>query len=475
MIRSGVYPDALKHAIITPIPKGGDVCDVSKFRPVSLLPTIDKLFEKLLHNQMIRFMEKNKLFDQYQYGFREGRGCQNAIAKLFHKISLATDSNKSVLLVSFDISKAFDSVNISILLSKLQSTGFRGNSLSLLRSFLTNRTQTTKFKEALSESGIIGKGVPQGSNLGPLLFNIMINDLQSLQTYAFMTKFADDLLLVLELEKIERNESVNSLKLVHDLSLLENYYKMNDLSLNCMKSRYLIIGGVSDMEIEAVLDGREIQKCDNLKYLGIDIDASFRLESHVDKLARNLVIGINALKHLKRELNLNALMNFYNAHFNSHISYYSFVLLRAKSTDIDRLQILQNKAIKIIYGLPFRFPTTDLYTRVTENVLTVIGIIYLSTIVMVWKCIKSDDLSLPPVTRLRNIARNKNLVLPKVSKKDLRRDITHSGCKLYNQLPNDIKDTSCFKEFKVKVRKFILLRTESLLREEQFAELNFHL
>ncbi|KAG5666625.1 hypothetical protein PVAND_014641 [Polypedilum vanderplanki] len=468
MISEGTYPNGLKTSLIVPIHKGDNKSNINNYRPISLLPCVDKIFEKIMFGQMSNWMEKNCLHDRFQYGFRERKGCQEAIAMALNVINRAIDENKSVAIISFDIAKAFDNVNLKILMRKLYFLGFRSLAYDLIENFLTNRKQKVKYNNSFSYVGNIYRGVPQGANGGPFLFTCMINDMKDLSTHSTLLKYADDLLLILPLENNLSDSALNKNLLIHDLNTLREYYNSNDLILNCEKSKYLIIGNNLDDELEVYLRKQNIAKCDSLMYLGFKLCTDQHIKCHVDKVAKSLASSINALRIMKKELPTSALKSFYFAHIYSHLNYCSFALLKAKSTDVDRLQKLQNKTLKIIQGLPRLFPTKELFCNIFPDSLSIIGIIYLSAIVMVKKAVETKDDSLPRITRFRESARNRNLYITPGRKRELRSDITHVGCKLFNQLPENIKSIHELSRFKKEVKSYLLQHTESLLRTRQF-------
>lgn len=167
MIGETKYVDSLKLSVIIPVFKNkGNQMDVNNYRPISILPQIHKVFEPIIYEQMIQFLESNKLLDSLQYGFRSGRGCPDAICKLLNVAGSLMDEGQSALILSIDVSKAFDSVDHGILIKKLCFLGFRGNSLRLLESFLCNREQMVLINNSKSDVKKVVRGVPQGSNLG---------------------------------------------------------------------------------------------------------------------------------------------------------------------------------------------------------------------------------------------------------------------------------------------------------------------
>lgn len=470
IINTGCYPERLKQSVIIPVHKGGDVLDCGNYRPISLLPQLDKIYEAILYNQLSKYLEIRNVLDPLQYGFRQGRGCNEAVAMMINTISKVLETGSSTLVISLDISKAFDSVDHRILMRKLNFLGIRGLSYDVLYSFLLNRRQVVKIDTSLSIPESVDLGVPQGSNLGPLLFNLMINDISEINIKSKLLKYADDIIMILPLEK--NNPILNANSLQSDIDTIMEYYQMNLLKVNLTKSKCILVGNNTHEELDIILDGNSIIKCKELTYLGCVIDDELKFTSHVDKISKSMGSAINALRYLSTMLSVDALIQFYHAHIQSHVIYAGFMLMHCRSIDIERLQRLQKKALKIIYGLPDTYSTTDLFKKEAKKILPIAGLIYNSTILMVKKCLKSKDGSLPSIARLKS-QRRKDLVIASAKKKALKDDIIHAGCKLYNNLPTEIKNENNFYLFKNDVKKFLLSRNESLAKSGQFSARNF--
>jgi hypothetical protein len=346
--------------------------------------------------------------------------------------------------------------------------GFRGTALKLIESFLSNRTQVVKFGDVLSFIGLVLKGVPQGSNKGPLLFNLLINDLSSVPTHSTLYKYADDLLLVFPLNNEDLNE--NLLKLNNDLKAITDYYQGNALSVNISKSQYMILGKVDD-KIKEYLNSQSLIETSEMKYLGFLIDEDLKMSGQVDQICKSIASGIGALHQLRDHVPLQSMITFFHSHIQSHINYCSFALLRVRSIDIDRIQRLQSRALRIIYNLPYLYPSHDLFTKEAKHILPVVGLIYYTAICMVKKSYICKDGSLPNVEKLKS-TRSCDLMTWRAKKKVMIDDITHTGCKLFNQLPASIKSERNFYAFKNLLKKYLLERNSSLIKSGQFAAKN---
>ena len=192
----GIFPEKLKVAKVIPLFKKGVPTIINNYRPISLLPAISKVLEKIMGNQLSSYFESKKLFSKNQYGFRSGHSTEFAALELIDRITTKLDNNEVPFSIFLDLSKAFDTLDHNTLLCKLNHDGIQRISLKLYESYLSNRTQYVEFADVKSETLSIATGVPQGSILGTILFIMYINDFShACQIFNFIS-CADDTTLL---------------------------------------------------------------------------------------------------------------------------------------------------------------------------------------------------------------------------------------------------------------------------------------
>ena len=232
----GKVPNLLKIAKVSPVFKSGDKSIISNYRPISILPSFSKIFEKLVYNRLMNYLNKYFVLSKNQYGFRSNYSTSLAILEMVDKISEAIDNKYYSLGIFIDLSKAFDTLNHDIMLGKLEYYGIRGQALFWFKSYLQNRSQYVTYNGCESPHLPISCGVPQGSILEPILFLIYINDIINVSELLHSILFADDTNL------FAFHRDLNSLvDLINkELKVLSLWFKVNKLSLNVDKTVFMV-------------------------------------------------------------------------------------------------------------------------------------------------------------------------------------------------------------------------------------------
>ena len=353
-IERSYFPDLWKQANVIPLPKVHSPTDYRLLRCMSILPAFSKILEKILKAQINKFLNENNILPNKQSKFRGGYDCSTALAEVTDNIFRALDGNKAAILIMLDYTKAFDMVNHTILLSVLNYIGFDISAVYLIKSFLSNRIQRVTIDGLASETENVTVGVPQGSILGLLLYSIYTLNFFRCLSYCDYHMYADDTQLLyvfnpidVELANIQLNKDLSNLLLVSQNHLLK---------VNPTKSVALLFGGKDRANLLETLkpniDNHEIQFKNNVKNLGLIIDSNLRFNEHVTS---KLKLGYSALKTLyshrhflsqkTRKLLCDSLIL---SHFNFCDTVYGPCL---DSTDVRRIQKLQNCCMRFIFGI----------------------------------------------------------------------------------------------------------------------------
>jgi hypothetical protein len=283
----GITPTELKLAYIIPSHKGGSKSTAANFRPVALTSHIVKLFEKVVRNRIVTYMEANNKFNDNQHGFRSGRSCLSELLAHYDDIINMLESGVPVDTIYLDFSKAFDKVDHQRLLQKLSQTGIGGKLGRWIQSFLTKRKQTVLANNTFSNEVDVVSGVPQGSVLGPLLFLIMINDIDSSVTKSKVRCFADDTRATKGVTNVrDASELQTDLEGIYDWSEI-NKQPFNDTKFELMRYR-LESNPIQDYTSYTDPSGKVIQEEDHIRDLGITMsnDASFK--AHIKKVTESV-------------------------------------------------------------------------------------------------------------------------------------------------------------------------------------------
>ena len=255
-----------------PIFKKNNQLLCENYRPISLLPIFSKIMEKVMYIRMYNYLNINDLFYDCQFGFRANHSTKHALISTVEYLKTHLDSGKLVGGIFIDLQKAFDTVNHKILCEKLAYYGFRGKTIQLIESFLTNRKQFVSINGFDSSKLNVQCGVPQGSTLGPLLFLIYINDFRFCLKKSNASHFADDTCIMYASEKLKTIETV----LNTDLKAASEWLKANRLSLNVGKTKLLLFHSkhkkVLFDESYIKLNGTRLNPSTHVKYLGMFID-----------------------------------------------------------------------------------------------------------------------------------------------------------------------------------------------------------
>ena len=348
-MKQGEFPDCFKLAQVTPLFKGGNKSDLGCYRPISLLPAISKILEKIIQVRVMNFLTEEKVISEQQFGFRPKFSTEYAILDIYEKLTHNLDNSLVSCAIFLDLAKAFDTVSHDILLQKLEVYGIRGNCLKLFESYLKNRYQFVKLDNEKSEVCLVEYGVPQGSILGPLLFLLYINDLSS-ATNLFVKLFADDTFLCAQNKDAKLlEEEVNS-----ELDKVYNWMCSNRLTLNISKSKYMIISNKRKKEPLSInINDTELEQCDSYKYLGVLFDKDLNWKPHIEYICGKISKSVGGLAMLRHRTSISVLREVYHALINSYTKYGILAWGNASDTVLQPLKSLLNKVVRIITFAPY--------------------------------------------------------------------------------------------------------------------------
>ena len=455
-LESGHVPKLMKIAKVIPIYKNKNPEEYTNYRPISLLPSISKIMEKVVHKRLYHFMNNQNLFYNSQYGFRPKCSTVHAISQLTANIIRAIDAKQHTIGVFLDLSKAFDTINHETLLNKLQFYGVRGLALEWFRSYLSGRKQYVHFNGIDSSEEDVTCGVPQGSVLGPLLFIIYTNDLPNALRDSSCILFADDTTIYQSSTNI--NTIVNKLSL--ELDHLTDWFRANKLSLNVAKTNYMIFTKTQDTlpVITLKLGGETINRVENTKFLGVHIDNNINWCKHIQHCKNKMSSGLYALRSVKHLLPTNQLKSLYYTLIHPYINYGILIWGSAIKKYLKNIQNMQNKAIRAISKAKYNDPVVQLYKNLNITPIETLYNIQLGKLMYQHKnnlLPKPLMLLYTPNTEMHNHnTRHKDD--PHINSRrtnQYNQSFLHKAPEIWYNIPEEIKSARTLNSFKSKISK----------------------
>ena len=356
-LHQGLFPEALKLAKVIPLFKKGDSSCFNNYRPISLLLSVSKIYEKIVHKQLLSYFNENRLFYDHQYGFRPQHSTESACLELVDRLFSLLDEDKIPFAIFMDLSKAFDTLNHDVLLYKLSYYGVKNAPLSWFKSYLSNRKQYVNFNNSKSSTSLTTIGVPQGSILGPLLFLIYVNDAATVSPLFKCILYADDTTLISTFCSASPAQLLCS-----ELNNVFMWLCSNKLSLNIAKTKYMVFHSPNKPPPEfpnLYINSSILERVNEFNFLGINITSTLSWKLHQSQLCKKLSRTVGILKRLQHMVPSSILLNIYNSLFVSHISHSVLVW----GHKFDRIFKLQKKAIRLVFKCKYNAHTSVLFKR----------------------------------------------------------------------------------------------------------------
>lgn len=457
-ISTGVFPDCLKVARVTPIHKSGSKTDINNYRPISVLSVLSKLFEKLLATRLLSFLRTHNIMYSHQYGFRTGSSTLTATSELIDEVYEAMDSRELVGVLYLDLKKAFDTIDHDILLKKLEYYGIRGTPNNLIRSYLTGRTQFVYVNGTISSQRGLTVGVPQGSNLGPLLFLLYVNDLPNLNLHGKPRLFADD--TSLSYKNTNPNDIVRHMK--EDLMKLQDYFNESLLSLNLSKTKYMILHSPRrniSLHGDLMVRGTTIEKVSCFKHLGLTIDSTLTWSDHINILQTQTSSTCGLLWKVSKFLPRKSLLAMYHAFVQSKLQYLVSIWGAAAKSRLKPLQTIQNRCLKTVFKLPRLHSTVDLYRNSPSSVLPIPALRELQCLLQIHNNMFNREAhhnqNIERVSHRYSLRNATVLVTSRANTELAKRSVSYFSRKSFNSLPVALKLEQNARKFKLAVKSKI--------------------
>ena len=363
---TGIFHSKLKLAKVIRLYKKDDEKEFGNYRPISLLSSISKIFEKVAFDQLYDLHSLHGLLFDSQYGFRKHNSTELAALELTDRIRHEIDQKKDPFAVFLDLSKAFDTLNHDILLTKLKYYGIKDTPLDWFKSYLTQRLQYVEFDGTASSTRVIETGVPQGSILGPLLFIIYMNDIHKVSANIRFILYADDTTITSPLCSFTHggNDDISLVEALINLELckISDWLAVNKLSLNAQKTKFMIFHNyqkvISAHEIpNSIICETNIERVTTFNFLGITINEYINWNAHTSKIANKISCTLGVMNRLKRYLPISVMKLMYDSLILSHlqfgITYWGF--------ECTRLFKLQKRALRIMTSSKYNAHTQPIF------------------------------------------------------------------------------------------------------------------
>lgn len=474
-LTEGKFPEKLKYAKIIPIyKKGGNALEPSAYRPIALLPSISKIFEKVMANRIYTFLEKYELLDVNQYGFRQKRSTTLATYNYVQKIYSYLNQRQCTLGLFLDMSKAYDNVSHNLLLQKIYGLGIRDKAYEWLKTYLKDRKQfvqvqyydrkTNEIYHFESHTKIVNNSIPQGSVLGCILFLMYINDLPKIiQTPCVL--FADDVSLLFQCNRDIRESTIHVENSLKDITF---WLREHNLEINLRKTKIVQFRPYQRkaLHIDELLKQLNVAEVSDFTLLGITLDSNLNWKKHIEKLKSKMSKFIYAFSKLKASTNVETALTMYYAYAYAWFNY--GIVLWGESTDFNDLFILQKKCVRILCNIRQR---ESCFPHFIANKILTLPSLYVLQCSMFVRNHRNLFKSNNEININYNRRYKNKLITPAIHLELMKKSPDYRICTIYNKLPEHIKNEEKNTVFYNKLK--MLLIKKAYYTVDQFKLDNF--
>jgi len=440
------FPQSLKMANISPIYKKKDRLNKDNYRSINLLPIISKIFERLIADQLDTYCQT--IFHPILSGFRKKYGCSDILNKLLSDWKMSLDKKEKIGVVAIDLSKAFDCMPIGLLLAKLYAYGFSYDTCLFMKSYLCSRKQRVKIGSYYSEWATTCRGVPQGSILGPTLFNVFLNDLLYTRLNSSIYNYADD--NTLSISGLNMNDI--RVKLSIDLEIICDWFNQNMMRANPDKFQIMFLGAsVNSVDYDLSFQDVTLKGEDSITILGVEFDYKLNFNIHTNSICKKVSQQINASMRININLDMHSRLAIYNSFIVSNFNYCNNIWLFSNKSGLSKLDKANERAIRFIYN-DKKTPYDTLLNE--KGHLDIFRLCYkglCTTMYKIWNGISPPYLtSLFQINEHRyNLRDNQTYVLPNYqSKTHGYHSLSYIGAKAWTQLDPKVKKSPSIDSFK---------------------------
>ena len=464
-IKTGHLPKQFKKATIAPVFKSGDKHVAANYRPISLLPILSKVLEKVIASQLKSYLKEHNLLPAEQFAYRDRHSTEDALVYTVNKLLHARDVGKTTGLVFVDLSKAFDRVQHQTLINELADIGLKDKALQWFISYLSDRSQQVRLAGSLSEETTCSRGVPQGSVLGPLLFTLYIRALPEIARVPCLM-FADDILLF----SSSADPLTSSQELTHAVTNVYNWLDDRGLQMNVKKTQAMFVPASQvlsqeDLTLSVFCCDRQLSSVHSYKYLGVVLDSKLTWALHMEHLIRKVSSKIGVLYRSRKKLSTDAKRQYYLSVIQSDLAYgsnafYSSLPQSAK----EHLSRLSKRGVRAIFGAP---PWTHTEPLLREMKLCSIDVRFkLKLLIHTYRCthalassllcqqykLRSHSNSTHSTTRSQLTL---SLCIPSAARRPGTISPLFTSTLLWNSLPSPIRSASSLHTFRQELQKYL--------------------